>query len=72
MTEKTHLVVDFSSKQLESSDCNIYIYLFEVVVGADRDQKLRENNKVIDLKLETKASIFLEKTWKWMRLYAQF
>ena len=70
MTEKTHLVVDFSSKQLESSDCNIY--LFEVVVGTGRDQKLRENNKVIDLKLETKASIFLEKTWKWMRLYAQF
>ena len=70
MTEKTHLVVAFSSKQLESSDCNIY--LFEVVVGTGRDQKLRENNKVIDLKLETKASIFLEKTWKWMRLYAQF
>ena len=70
MTEKTHLVVGFSSKQLESSDCNIY--LFEVVVGTGRDQKLRENNKVIDLKLETKASIFLEKTWKWMRLYAQF
>ena len=64
MTEKTHLVVGFSSKQLESSDCNIY--LFEFVVGTDRDQKLRENNKVIDLKLETKASIFLEKTWKWM------
>lgn len=70
MTEKTHLVVGFSSKQLESSDCNIY--LFEVVVGTGRDQKLRENNKVIDLKLETKASIFLEKTWKQMRLYAQF
>ena len=70
MTEKTHLVVGFYSKQLESSDCNIY--LFEVVVGTGRDQKLRENNKVIDLKLETKASIFLEKTWKWMRLYAQF
>ena len=70
MTEKTHLVVGLSSKQLESSDCNIY--LFEVVVGTGRDQKLRENNKVIDLKLETKASIFLEKTWKWMRLYAQF
>ena len=70
MTEKTHLVVGFSAKQLESSDCNVYP--FAVVVGTDKDQKLRENNKVIDLKLETKASIFLEKTWKWMRLYAQF